>query len=240
MKRIFAGCFGALLISSFISVETLEAKSVTFAYQTPTLSATLPIVVGLHFGFFASEGLEVKPVFVRGGPTAVAALIGGNVDYTLVAGVPAVRAIAQGAPLMIVGGIQPYVDYTLIGAKGIANLVDLKGKIVGVTGAGGIAEFAAVEGLAKKGLVRDLELTLMLADYHRTRPLLSGEVSADRIQLSPRPAVPGEACLRPVYEEFDIAEMSLSWYVMARCRGEPVIALPVFPMRRGPAHQARL
>ena len=78
---------------------------------------------------------------------------------------------------------------------------------------------------------RDMELTLMLADYHRTRPLLSGEVSARGIKLNPCPAVPGEACLRPVYEEFDIAEMSLSWYTMAKCRGEPVVALPVFPMR---------
>jgi 4,5-dihydroxyphthalate decarboxylase len=77
----------------------------------------------------------------------------------------------------------------------------------------------------------ELELTLMLADYHRTRPLLSGEVSARGIKLQARPAVPGEACMRPVYEEFDIAEMSLSWYTMAKCRGEPVIALPVFPMR---------
>ena len=42
---------------------------------------------------------------------------------------------------------------------------------------------------------------------------------------------PGEACMRPVYEEFDIAEMSLSWYMMARCRNEPVIALPIFPLR---------
>ena len=80
-------------------------------------------------------------------------------------------------------------------------------------------------------MAQDLELTLMLADYHRTRPLLSGEVSVGGINLQPRPAVPGEACMRPVYEEFDIAEMSLSWYTMARCRGEPVIALPVFPMR---------
>lgn len=80
-------------------------------------------------------------------------------------------------------------------------------------------------------MAQDLELTLMLADYHRTRPLLSGEVSISGINLQPRPAVPGEACMRPVYEEFDIAEMSLSWYTMAKCRGEPVIALPVFPMR---------
>jgi 4,5-dihydroxyphthalate decarboxylase len=80
-------------------------------------------------------------------------------------------------------------------------------------------------------MANDLELTLMLADYHRTRPLLNGEVTARGIKLRPRPAATGEACMRPVYEEFDIAEMSLSWYMMARCRNEPVIALPIFPLR---------
>jgi len=80
-------------------------------------------------------------------------------------------------------------------------------------------------------MAKEVELTLMLADYHRTRPLLSGEVTVDGIKLNPQRAVPGEACMRPVYEEFDIAEMSLSWYMMARCRNEPVIALPIFPLR---------
>src|SRR5713226_5585968 len=97
------------IIFSSALFEHVEAKSVTFAYQTPTLSSTLPIVIGVELGFFAAEGLEVKPVFIIGGPTAIAALIGGAVDYTLVAGVPAVRAIAQGAPLTVVGGIQPYI-----------------------------------------------------------------------------------------------------------------------------------
>ena len=80
-------------------------------------------------------------------------------------------------------------------------------------------------------MAKEIELTLMLADYHRTRPLLSGEVTVDGVKLKPQRAVPGEACMRPVYEEFDIAEMSLSWYMMARCRNEPVIALPIFPLR---------
>jgi 4,5-dihydroxyphthalate decarboxylase len=78
---------------------------------------------------------------------------------------------------------------------------------------------------------QDLDLTLLLADYHRTQPLLSGMVTAEGIKLQPRRAATGEACLRPVYEEYDIAEMSLSWYMMARCRQEPVIALPIFPLR---------
>jgi hypothetical protein len=45
-------------------------------------------------------------------------------------------------------------------------------------------------------MARDLELTLLLADYRRTRPLLSGEVTAAGIRLQPRRAETGEACLR--------------------------------------------
>src|SRR5215813_10050461 len=74
------------------------AKPVTLAYQTPTLGSNLPIFVATELGLFAAENLEVKTVFIQGGPTAMAALIMGDVDYIKVAGVPAVRAIAQGTP----------------------------------------------------------------------------------------------------------------------------------------------
>ena len=80
-------------------------------------------------------------------------------------------------------------------------------------------------------MTADLELKFSIADYHRTRPLLNGGVKVDGIKPSFHAAAPGEACLRPVYEEFDVAEMSLSWYAMARARQEPVYALPIFPLR---------
>jgi 4,5-dihydroxyphthalate decarboxylase len=80
-------------------------------------------------------------------------------------------------------------------------------------------------------MTADLELTFSVADYHRTKPLLNGQVRIEGIKPNFYAAAPGEACLRPVYEEFDIAEMSLSWYAMARSRGEPVYALPIFPLR---------
>ncbi len=80
--------------------------------------------------------------------------------------------------------------------------------------------------------MKNLELSLMTTDYHRTHPLFSGAVSINSAKLNVcPPPVQGDACYKPVYEQFDIAEMSLSWYVMARCRGEPLIALPVFPLR---------
>lgn len=183
MNRVCSALIIALALLVPGRDASLQAKPVTFAYQTPTLNSTLPLIVGIDFGFFAAEGLEVKTVFIRGGPTAIAALVGGDVDYTLVAGVPAVRAIAQGAPLTIVAGMQPYMDYTLIGAKEITQLNDLKGKIVGVTGAGGIAEYAAVEGLAKKGLVRDRDYKILYGVGNS--PARAQALEAGRIQASP-------------------------------------------------------
>jgi NitT/TauT family transport system substrate-binding protein len=183
MRRIKLSLLLVLLLVASVLTRRLEAKPVTFAYQTPTLNSTLPLIVGIDFGFFSAEGLEVKTVFIRGGPTAIAALVGGDVDYTLVAGVPAVRVIVQGAPLIIVSGMQPYMDYTLIGAKGMTQLNDLKGKIVGVTGAGGIAEYAAVEGLAKKGLVRDRDYKILYGVGNS--PARAQSLEAGRIHASP-------------------------------------------------------
>jgi 4,5-dihydroxyphthalate decarboxylase len=80
-------------------------------------------------------------------------------------------------------------------------------------------------------MTANLELKFSIADYHRTRPLMNGSVKVDGIKPSFYAAAPGEACLRPIYEEYDVAEMSLSWYVMARARSEPVYALPIFPLR---------
>jgi len=183
MRRVLTGLALVLALSAAACPAPAAARPVTFAYQTPTLNGTLPLIVGIDFGFFAAEGLEVKTVFIRGGPTAIAALVGGDVDYTVVAGVPAVRAIVQGAPVTIVSGMQPYMDYTLIGAKGITQLNDLKGKIVGVTGAGGIAEYAAVEGLAKKGLVRDRDYKILYGVGNS--PARAQSLEAGRIHASP-------------------------------------------------------
>ena len=183
MRQLLATLFASFVITTISSAQPASARPVTFAYQTPTLNGTLPLIVGIDFGFFAAEGLEVKTVFIRGGPTAIAALVGGDVDYTVVAGVPAVRAIVQGAPVTIVSGMQPYMDYTLIGAKGINQLNDLKGKIVGVTGAGGIAEYAAVEGLAKKGMVRDRDYKILYGVGNS--PARAQSLEAGRIHASP-------------------------------------------------------
>jgi ABC-type nitrate/sulfonate/bicarbonate transport system substrate-binding protein len=183
MKKLVLFFFFIFTATSLTPVEAANLKNVNFASNTPTLSGTLPLIVAQEFAFFAAEGLDVKPVFIRGGPTAMAALVGGGVDYTFVAGVAAVRAIAQNAPMIIISGMQPYMDYTLLGARGITAVNDLKGKVVGVTGPGGIAEFAAVEGLAKKGLVRDRDYKILYGVGNS--PARAQALETGKIQASP-------------------------------------------------------
>src|SRR3990170_2819555 len=73
------------------------------------------------------------------------------------------------------------LTFTLLVARGITAVNDLKGKVVGVTGPGGIAEFAAVEGLAKKGLVRDRDYKILYGVGNspaRAQALESGKIQA--------------------------------------------------------------
>src|SRR5262249_27975612 len=63
------------------------------------------------------------------------------------------------------------------------------------------------------------------------RPILDGRIKPEGIELSATAKYVGEFCVKPVYEEYDAAEMSFSWYVTARSQDEPVMALPVFPLR---------
>jgi len=59
----------------------------------------------------------------------------------------------------------------------------LKGKVVGVTGPGGVAEFAAVEGLAKKGLVRDRDYKILYGVGNS--PARAQALETGKIQASP-------------------------------------------------------
>lgn len=179
---LIAGAF-AIILCMAPARANAAAKIVNFASNTPTLSGTLPLFVAQEFGFFAAEGLDVRTVLIRGGPTAMAALVGGGVEYAFVAGVASVRAIAQNAPITIVSGMQPYMDYTLMGAKGITTVNDLKGKVVGVTGPGGIAEWSSVESLAKKGLVRDRDYKILYGVGNS--PARAQALEAGKIQASP-------------------------------------------------------
>ena len=78
-----------------------------------------------------------------------------------------------------------------------------------------------------------LTLTLACWNYDRTRALLDGRVRADGIDINYLDLPVEETFFRMIrHREFDVAEMSLSSYVMSLFSPErPFIAIPVFPSR---------
>jgi 4,5-dihydroxyphthalate decarboxylase len=83
-------------------------------------------------------------------------------------------------------------------------------------------------------MVDQLCLKIAIADYGHTRAMKSGEVpfkgvDAEFIQVAPIIA----AFRRMVRDlEFDVCEMAPTTYMIARTRGAPYTALPIFLMRR--------
>ena len=88
-----------------------------------------------------------------------------------------------------------------------------------------------IDSPARERVTDLLPLSIAFSDYDRTRPLIDGRVVPEGTAPTYTLDDIAQFCVRPVYEEFDVAEMSFSWYCAARDRGEPVIALPIFPLR---------
>jgi 4,5-dihydroxyphthalate decarboxylase len=84
-----------------------------------------------------------------------------------------------------------------------------------------------------------VQLTLALSHYDRHIPLLDGSVQADGVDLNvlevgqSHPLKHGRDRHERMLQnsEFDICELSLSSYLIAKSRGMPFTAIPVFPRR---------
>ena len=75
-----------------------------------------------------------------------------------------------------------------------------------------------------------LALTLAIGDYDRTGALKTGAVRPQGVDLNILTLSPEEIFYRMGrFLEFDVCEFSLSTYTIRRGRGEPMIAIPVFP-----------
>jgi ABC-type nitrate/sulfonate/bicarbonate transport system substrate-binding protein len=139
-----------------------ELPVITVAMVSPSWNTNLPIAVAQGTGFFKEEGLEVRPITLSSsGPIMMALLMSGQTDLVVAGAVAILRGISHGAPVVGVGGYLNRISYALMGVKGLKTVGDLKGKIIGITGVGGMGEFTVVEALRRNGLVRDRDFTVL-------------------------------------------------------------------------------
>ena len=157
--RVSVLVVSVLLLQS--PVHAQERKTLRVVFTGLAWNSELPFRVALARGFFKSQGLDILPIFVRGGPAALAALSSGEVEFAEIGGAQAImRSRARGLDVAIIGAISNAVAYQLVGSKSTRSLEDLKGKVVGVTGAGAFSDFATRTFLRRKGIDPDKDVLL--------------------------------------------------------------------------------
>ena len=138
-----------------------EKKNVRMVFVSLAWNSEIPFRAALARGFFKTQGLQVEPILIRGGPAAIAALVSGEVDFAAIGGAQAVfRSRARGLDLSIIGCTSATTNYILLGNKQTRTVEDLKGKIIGVTGAGTFSEFAMKAFLKKYNINPDKDVIL--------------------------------------------------------------------------------
>ena len=78
-----------------------------------------------------------------------------------------------------------------------------------------------------------IALSFISAVNDRVKPLMDGTIQPEGVELIPTVSDPSETFWRQLnFQEFQISEMSLSSYLIARSRGMDMVAIPAFPARR--------
>jgi ABC-type nitrate/sulfonate/bicarbonate transport system substrate-binding protein len=150
-----------LLLSAPRPAAAQEKKSVRVAFVSLSWHQELPFRAALVKGYFKEQGLAIEPILIRGGPAAIAALASGGVDYGSIGGAQApIRSRARGLDISIIGSLSNRVNYTMLGARDVRSVRDLKGKIIGVTGAGAFSDFVVRMFLKQNGYDPDKDVIL--------------------------------------------------------------------------------
>jgi ABC-type nitrate/sulfonate/bicarbonate transport system substrate-binding protein len=167
-----------------------EKKLLRVVFVSLSWNSEIPFRVAMARGFFKSQGLQIEPIFIRGGPAAIAALVSGEVDFASIGGAQAViRSKSRGLDVSIIGSISNATNYQLLGNKQTRTLEDLKGKMIGVTGAGAFSDFAMRSFLKKNNIdpAKDVVLRAVGNTVLRAAALEKGLIAA--APFSPEDAV---------------------------------------------------
>ena len=128
-------------VVSFMPPGAAEAADKIRISVTNFNMSFLPAGIAVKKGFFKEEGLEAEVIRMNAN-VAIAALAGGDCDYTMVFG-SVVRAALRGLPLKVVASFIDSSTHALIARPEIKSAKDLKGKTLGVQAYGATDHLAA-------------------------------------------------------------------------------------------------
>ena len=171
MRRSY---FVAILFA--LGLATLSAPTKAVALEKINASygaisgSSAPIWVAKEGRLFEKQGLDVDLVYVAG-PRNIMALIGGSVQFANHSGVPSLESYKRGSDATMIASPMDRVDHSLVVQKSIANIGDLRGKVLGFSSAGSLTDVVLREGLRLNGIT-EKDVTLLAVGDESAR--LSG------------------------------------------------------------------
>jgi len=101
----------------------------------------MPFIIARDRGLFREEGLEPELIFIRAGLTPQVLLAGG-IDFGTATGT-GISAAVNGADIRLIFALTDRPSFDLISVPSITNIQQLRGKKLGISGIGALAEILA-------------------------------------------------------------------------------------------------
>jgi len=177
-------------------LQVLLALSLLVNFTAESRSQNIPVNFGVTFrnarlaslwiadevGFFKKQGVDVKVINISGGTQGAQMMVSGGVDVSFDDPISCITATAAGVPVVDIFAGTPTMPFLIVGAPGINNLAELKGKRVGSSGLGlSASRLALLVGLKRLGLDPEKEqITIVAAgqEPERIAGLSSGAIAA--------------------------------------------------------------
>jgi NitT/TauT family transport system substrate-binding protein len=142
----------------------------------------MPYLIARDRGLFREEGLEPELIFIRAGLTPQVLLAGG-VDFATATGT-GISAAISGADLRLILALTDRPSFDLIAVPSITNIQQLRGKKVGVSGVGSLAEILARQILIANHIPLEQVTLLPLGSSDVTYiALKAGAIDATMLQI---------------------------------------------------------
>ena len=199
-RRIESRALGLFLTLLFLQIAGAAHGADKIRLAVPDVGGQfLTFPLAQNFGFLKQEGIEAEIVLIRGN-AALAAITGGDVDYTV--GIPqGVRGALAGLPLKIVACFEPSSTLLILASPKVKSLADLKGRTVAVGAVGGAPTRIARLLLQQARINPDRDINFLSAGAAQARVALMKQGLADGAMVPP---------------PFDVEGQKLGYSVLAR------------------------
>ena len=101
----------------------------------------MPFIIARDRGYFREEGLEPELIFIKAAQT-IPAMLAGGIDFGTATGT-AIAAALSGVDVRVVLALTDKPSFDLIALPSIANIQQMRGKKLGITAFGALAEILA-------------------------------------------------------------------------------------------------